>query len=146
MAILFGLGALGLAWPPTNAGALARRRTTLVALGVGTLALGAGAGLTDAAGRSEQRALAIGLNALAPVAEEAFLRRYLCGILAPFGAAVTVWRLGARLRPCPRHRVGAVGPGPPPGRPAWSSPGNGPPPAGSVPAATHAAANTLALL
>lgn len=140
------LGAVGVAWPLVSSGAPAARSAALGALGLGTLGFLAGRALVDMPVRPSALGLAIALNALAAVAEETFFRRYLYGLLAPFGTAlavavsaaafavahVTVW--GWWVLPLDLA-AGLIL--------SWQRAASG---RWSVPAATHVLANTLALL
>ncbi|HEX2699533.1 MAG TPA: CPBP family intramembrane glutamic endopeptidase [Acidimicrobiales bacterium] len=151
LVVLFvGLGAVG-AWCPlpgpaaARAGPAATATTAVVTLvGVGAFA----AGRLLAGGRPAAPALAayLVLNTLAAVAEEAFFRRFVYGLLEPAGQVVaivgsaaafaavhlTVW--GAWAVPLDLA-AGLVL--------AWQRAATG---RWSVPAITHAAANVLAVL
>ena len=140
------LGAVGLGWPLAHADPPAARSAALAALGVGTLGFLLGWALMDLPVRPPALGAAVALNALAAVAEEAFFRRYLYGLLARFGPAVaigvsagafalahvTVW--GWWVLPLDLA-AGLVL--------SWQRAASG---RWSVPAATHVVANTLALL
>jgi membrane protease YdiL (CAAX protease family) len=143
------LGVAGAAWPLVRPGALrpAPLSVSLQALAVGTAAFALGRTLVDVPLRPSGLALAIALNALAAVAEEAFFRRFLYGLVAPAfgtGAAVvgtavafalvhvTVW--GWWVLPLDLA-AGLVLSWQRAATDRWS-----------VPAATHILANTLALL
>lgn len=95
LVVLFvALGVVGSWWPlPATAVAEAARpawptATLVTAIGVGAFV----AGRVLAGGRAAAPALAIWivLNTLAAVAEEAFFRRFLYGLLVPYGATVAV--------------------------------------------------------
>ncbi|HEV2759506.1 MAG TPA: CPBP family intramembrane glutamic endopeptidase [Acidimicrobiales bacterium] len=143
------LGLVGVAWP------LTRRpdsRPAAVSVSLGVLAIGAagfalGRALVDVPPGPSALATAIALNALAAVAEEAFFRRYLYGLLDArwgTGAAVvttamlfalvhvTVW--GWWVLPLDLAAGLLL---------SWQRAATG---RWSVPAATHVLANTLALL
>lgn len=139
------LAALGLAWPVAP-GAAASRSAAVAAFALGSLAFVAGRALVDVPLRPAGLGVAIALNGLAAVAEEAFFRRYLYGLLAPLGAAlavggtavafalahVTVW--GWWVLPLDLA-AGLIL--------SWQRAASG---RWSVPAASHVLANTLALL
>ena len=139
------LGVAGVAWPVAREGR-AGLSTSLAVLGVGVAGFALGRAAVDVPLRPSGLALAIGLNALAAVAEEAFFRRYLYGLLARFGPVVavaatatafalvhvTVW--GWWVLPLDLA-AGLVL--------SWQRAATG---RWSVPAATHVLANTLALL
>ena len=140
------LGAVGLAWSLSQTDAPAGRSATVAALALGTLAFVSGRALVDAPLPPSQLGVALALNALAAVTEEMFFRRYLYGLLAPFGAGVaivvsasafalahvTVW--GWWVLPLDLA-AGLVL--------SWQRAASG---RWSVPAATHVLANSLALL
>lgn len=140
------LGALGMAWSLQASDAPAGRRVTLGALALGTLAFAGGRALVDVPWPPSQLGVALALNGLAAVTEEMFFRRYLYGLLAPFGAGVaiavsasafglahvTVW--GWWVLPLDLA-AGLVL--------SWQRAASG---RWSVPAATHVVANSLALL
>ncbi|MGH9265501.1 MAG: lysostaphin resistance A-like protein [Acidimicrobiales bacterium] len=140
------LGAVGLAWPLAHGDDLPTRSAALAALGLGTLGFLFGWALMDLPARPPALGAAIALNALAAVAEEAFFRRYLYGLLARWGPAVaigvsagafalvhvTVW--GWWVLPLDLA-AGLVL--------SWQRAASG---RWSIPAATHVLANTLALL
>ena len=146
--ILFflALGGVGLAWSLDATDAPARWSVTLAALALGTLAFVGGRALVDVPMPPSQLGVALALNGLAAVAEEMFFRRYLYGLLAPFGTAVaivvsasafalahvTVW--GWWVLPLDLA-AGLVL--------SWQRAASG---RWSVPAATHVLANSLALL
>lgn len=146
VAFFLALGALGLLWPLARTDVSAGRHAALTALAVGTLAFVAGRALVDVPVRPSHLGIALALNALAAVAEEAFFRRYLYGMLAPFGPAVavsvtagafavahvTVWGLWVLPLDLAAGLVLS-----------WQRAASG---RWSVPAATHVVANTLALL
>jgi len=93
LAMLFvGLGLAGLCWPLDPAATTAAMTTPLAVLAVGVGALLAGrliAAGTAAAAVPPPLAPLL-LNGLAAVAEEAFFRRLLYGLLAPRGTTVAV--------------------------------------------------------
>lgn len=147
------LGAVGVAWPLSRGdrsrGDLRRAglRVSLGVLALGAVGFAGGRALVDTPLLPRGLALAVGLNALAAVAEEAFFRRYLYGLLAPaYGTVVavggtaaafalvhvTVW--GWWVLPLDLA-AGLVL--------SWQRAATG---RWSVPAATHVVANTLALL
>ena len=153
LVILFvALGAVGAWWPvpgatpPGAAARVAPWATTAAVAAVGLAAFGAGRLL--AGGRAAAPALAtyLVLNGLAAVAEEAFFRRLLYGLLAPYGPAVaivgsaaafaavhlTVW--GAWALPLDLAAGLLL---------SWQRWASG---RWSVPAVTHVAANVLAVL
>lgn len=160
VAFFAALGATGLAWqnrsaslraPGTrhsgtrNAGA--GWALSLAVFGVGAVAFAVGRAVVEVPVRPSGLAVAVGLNALAAVAEEVFFRRYLYGLVAERqGAAVavavtagafalvhvTVW--GWWVLPLDLA-AGLVL--------SWQRAATG---RWSVPAATHVVANTLALL
>ncbi len=141
-----GLGAVGVAWPLARVGPPAAGSVALAALGLGTLGFLFGRALMVMPVRPPALGVAIALNSLAAVAEEAFFRRYLYGLLARFGvpvavgvsaiafalAHVTVW--GWWVLPLDLA-AGLVL--------SWQRAASG---RWSVPAATHVLANTLAYL
>jgi len=148
VAFFVALGILGLAWrasaPP---GALAGWAPSLAVLGAGAAAFALGRVVVDVPVRPWGLGVAVALNALAAVAEEAFFRRYLYGLLVErHGAAVavvatagafalvhvTVW--GWWVLPLDLA-AGLIL--------SWQRAATG---RWSVPAATHVVANTLALL
>lgn len=147
------LGAVGAWWPlplptPPSGRAIgpASARTAVIVAAVGVGAFLAGRLL--AGGRAAAPALAayLVLNTLAAVAEEAFFRRLLYGLLAPYGPAlaiggsaaafalvhVTVW--GAWALPLDLAAGLLL---------SWQRAASG---RWSVPAFTHAAANVLAVV
>ena len=149
VAFFLALGLAGACWP------LARGRSSyraglsvsLFRLGVGARGFGVGWGLLEVPVGPRSLALAVGLNALAAVAEEAFFRRHLYSLLeaswgptvALVGTAVafavvhvTVW--GWWVLPLDLA-AGLIL--------SWQRAATG---RWSVPAATHVLANTLALL
>lgn len=144
-AFFVALGVAGAAWPVARA-ARAGLATSLAVMGVGAAGFALGRAMVDVPLRPSGLALAIGLNALAAVSEEAFFRRYLYGLLAPLGPVVavagtaaafalvhvTVW--GWWVLPLDLA-AGLVL--------SWQRAATG---RWSVPAATHVVANTLALL
>jgi membrane protease YdiL (CAAX protease family) len=149
VALFVGLGLAGMYWPlapmSTAPGMVAMAPVAAVALGVGAFAVG---GLLGPAGTVTLPVpvTALLLNGLAAVAEEAFFRRLLYGLLAPRGAAVavvgsavcfaavhfTVW--GAAVLPLDLAAGLILG---------WQRAATG---RWSVPAITHVAANVLAIL
>jgi membrane protease YdiL (CAAX protease family) len=149
VALFVGLGLAGTYWPltpmSTAAGVVALAPVAAVALGVGAFAVGGLLGPTGAAPLPVPVA-ALLLNMLAAVAEEAFFRRLLYGLLAPRGTAVavvgsavcfaavhfTVW--GAAVLPLDLAAGLILG---------WQRAATG---RWSVPAITHVAANVLAVL
>ncbi len=143
-AILFlTLGLVGVTWPLALAD---RRRSWALPLTMGIVAFGAGRLLVDAAPVGPGLALALSLNALAAVAEEAFFRRLAYGWLLRWGTAaalvgsavlfavahVTVW--GFAVLPLDLAAGLLL---------SWQRAVTG---RWSVPAATHVVANALALL
>ena len=159
VAFFVALGAMGLAWPRT--GYLRASRTgrsgtgnaaagwtlSLAVLGVGAVAFALGRAVVQVPVRPSGLAVAAGLNALAAVAEEAFFRRYLYGLIVerqgPAAAVVvtagafalvhvTVW--GWWVLPLDLA-AGLVL--------SWQRAATG---RWSVPAVTHVLANTLAVL
>lgn len=153
LVLLFvALGAVGAWWPvpgatpPGAAARVAPWATTAAVAAVGLAAFGAGRLL--AGGRAAAPALAtyLVLNGLAAVAEEAFFRRLLYGLLAPYGPGVaivgsaaafaavhlTVW--GAWALPLDLAAGLLL---------SWQRWASG---RWSVPAVTHVAANVLAVL
>jgi len=145
VAFFVALGVAGVAWPVARDGR-AGLTTSLLVLGVGAAGFALGRAAVDVPLRPSGLPLAVGLNALAAVAEEAFFRRYLYGLLGRFGPAVavvataaafalvhvTVW--GWWILPLDLA-AGLVL--------SWQRASTG---RWSVPAATHVLANTLALL
>ena len=160
VAFFVALGATGLAWRSRSASLRAPRTgrsgtqsagagwtLSLAVLGVGAVAFALGRAVVEGPVRPSGLAVAVGLNALAAVAEEAFFRRYLYGLVVErHGAAVavavtagafalvhvTVW--GWWVLPLDLA-AGLVL--------SWQRAATG---RWSVPAATHVLANTLALL
>jgi membrane protease YdiL (CAAX protease family) len=140
------LGAVGLAWR-APASARAGWAVSLAVLGLGAVAFALGRAVVAVPVRPWGLAVAVSLNALAAVAEEAFFRRYLYGLVVErYGPAaaviltagafalvhVTVW--GWWVLPLDLA-AGLVL--------SWQRAATG---RWSVPAATHVVANTLALL
>ena len=142
------LGLVGVAWPLARDDLRpARLPGSLAVLGLGVVGFALGRALVDVPVRSIGLGSALALNALAAVAEEAFFRRYLYGLLVPVGGTavavlvtaaayalvhVTVW--GWWVLPLDLA-AGLVL--------SWQRAATG---RWSVPAATHVLANTLALL
>ena len=143
------LGLAGACWPLAHGGSGPRAGlgASLVALGVGAAGFVAGRALLDVPAGPRSLMLAVGLNALAAVAEEAFFRRHLYALIevsrGPVAAVVvtavafavvhvTVW--GWWVLPLDLA-AGLVL--------SWQRAATG---RWSVPAATHVLANTLALL
>ena len=149
VAFFVALGLVGVAWP------LSRRigpRPARLSVSLGVLAIGGvgfalGRAVVDVPRGPSALAMAIGLTALAAVAEEAFFRRYLYGLLdARWGTGlavaitavlfalvhVTVW--GWWVLPLDLAAGLLL---------SWQRAATG---RWSVPAATHVLANTLALL
>jgi uncharacterized protein len=146
VAFFVGLGMVGVLWP-LPAGPVASLGPSLGVFALGGSGFLVGRALLDVPVGPRGLALAVTLNALAAVAEEAFFRRYLYGVLAPsWGPAaavvltaglfalvhVTVW--GWWVLPLDLA-AGLVL--------SWQRAATG---RWSVPAATHVLANTLALL
>jgi membrane protease YdiL (CAAX protease family) len=148
VAFFVALGVAGLSGPSTQAAARrAGWATSTAALVVGVVAFALGRGLVDVPGGRGSLGVAVALNALAAVAEEAFFRRHLYALIeAPAGMAaavvgtavafalvhVTVW--GWWVLPLDLA-AGLVL--------SWQRAATG---RWSVPAVTHVLANTLALL
>lgn len=160
VAFFVALGAVGLAWRDRSAYLRASKTgrsgtrndaagwtLSLAVLGVGAVAFALGRAVVDVPVRPNGVALAVGLNALAAVAEEAFFRRYLYGLVVErYGPVlavavtagafalvhVTVW--GWWVLPLDLA-AGLVL--------SWQRAATG---RWSVPAATHVIANTLAVL
>jgi membrane protease YdiL (CAAX protease family) len=158
VAFFVALGATGVAWRQNGSASLRAPRTcrsgtrneavlSLAVLGAGVLAFGLGRAVVDVPVRPSGVAVAVALNALAAVAEEAFFRRYLYGLVVErYGPAVavlvtagafalvhvTVW--GWWVLPLDLA-AGLVL--------SWQRAATG---RWSVPAATHVVANTLAVL
>ena len=161
VAFFVALGATGLAWRQNRSAYLKASKTrrsgtqnsatgwtlSLAVLGLGAVAFALGRAVVDLPVRPGGLAVAVGLNALAAVAEEAFFRRYLYGLVVdahgPVVAVavtagafalvhVTVW--GWWVLPLDLA-AGLVL--------SWQRAATG---RWSVPAATHVLANTLALL
>ena len=142
------LGLAGVAWPLRRADLRpADLSTSLAVFAVGAVAFVLGRAVVDVPVRPGHLGVAVALNAVAAVAEEAFFRRYLYGALASsFGTVVavvasaavfavvhvTVW--GWWVLPLDLA-AGLVL--------SWQRAATG---RWSVPAATHVLANTLALL
>jgi len=146
VAFFLALGVAGAAWPVARNGR-AGLPTSLAVLALGAAGFALGRAAVDVPLRSTGLAVAIALNALAAVAEEAFFRRYLYGLIAASGGPavavvltatafalvhVTVW--GWWVLPLDLA-AGLVL--------SWQRAATG---RWSVPAATHVLANTLALL
>ena len=158
VAFFVALGAGGLAWGSRSASLRTSRirssgtqnagwTLSLAVFGVGAVAFALGRAVVEVPVRPHGLAVAVSLNALAAVAEEAFFRRYLYGLVVePHGAVVavavtagafalvhvTVW--GWWVLPLDLA-AGLVL--------SWQRAATG---RWSVPAATHVIANTLALL
>jgi membrane protease YdiL (CAAX protease family) len=147
IAFFVALGAVGVAWPMVRRELPAGAAATAAVAGIGAAAFVAGRVAVAVPLRSHSLVLAVALNALAAVAEEAFFRRYLYGLLlASSGPAValcgtaalfalvhvTVW--GWWVLPLDLA-AGLVL--------SWQRAATG---RWSVPAVTHVLANTLALL
>jgi len=146
VAFFVALGVAGAAWPVARNGR-AGLSTSLAVLALGAAGFALGRAAVDVPLRLTGLAVAIALNALAAVAEEAFFRRYLYGLVAASGGPavavvvtaaafalvhVTVW--GWWVLPLDLA-AGLVL--------SWQRAATG---RWSVPAATHVLANTLALL
>lgn len=148
VAFFVALGVVGAVWPVSGrtdvVGGWAVSAAVLV---IGGVAFAIGRVAVSAPLRPNALVLAVGLNALAAVAEEAFFRRYLYGLVAAsFGAGaavgatavlfavvhVTVW--GWWVLPLDVAAGLLL---------SWQRAATG---RWSVPAATHVLANTLALL
>ena len=140
------LGAAGVAWPWARRAPTAAWMPSLAVLGVGAVAFALGRAAVEVPVRSGGVTVALGLNALAAVAEEAFFRRYLYGLVeqrwSPAAAVlitagafavvhVTVWGLWVLPLDLAAGLVLS-----------WQRAATG---RWSVPAATHVVANTLAL-
>jgi membrane protease YdiL (CAAX protease family) len=147
VAFFVGLGAAGVAWPWARRGPAAGWLPSLAVLAVGAVAFALGRAVVEVPVRSGAVAMAVALNALAAVAEEAFFRRYLYGLVegrwGPAAAVVvaagafavvhvTVWGLWVLPLDLAAGLVLS-----------WQRAATG---RWSVPAATHVVANTLALL
>ena len=161
VAFFVALGAGGLAWRTNRSAYLRTSKTglsgtqnvpagwtvSLAVFGVGAVAFALGRAVVEVPLRPSGLAVAVALNALAAVAEEAFFRRYLYGLVVErYGAAVavavtagafalvhvTVW--GWWVLPLDLA-AGLVL--------SWQRAATG---RWSVPAATHVVANTLAVL
>ena len=147
VAFFLALGLVAASWPVV-AGRTAGAAVSIAVLGLGVLAFAGGRAVVDVpATASRSLALAVALNALAAVAEEAFFRRHLYSLVdlrwgtgvavvataAAFAAVhVTIW--GWWVLPLDLA-AGLVL--------SWQRAATG---RWSVPAATHVLANTLALL
>lgn len=146
VALFVALGLVGAAWPVTRPNPAARA-TVAGALVLGIAAFAAGRLLGATTTLALPTALTpLLLNALAAVAEEAFFRRFLYGLLAPRGTAlavagsalcfaavhVTVWGFGV----LPLDLAAGL-------LLSWQRAATG---RWSVPAITHVAANVLAVL
>ena len=85
-ALFCALGLVGIAWPLESA--RGSKIVPALAVGVGAFALGRVVG----GGHPPTYAVGVALlgNTLAAVAEEAFFRRFLYGVLEPYGAGVAV--------------------------------------------------------
>ena len=149
VAFFVALGLAGACWPRARTGfpPPAGLAVSLTAFGVGAAGFVAGRALLELPAGPRAVAVAVGLNALAAVAEEAFFRRHLYALIeASWGPAaalvgtavafaavhVTVW--GWWVLPLDLA-AGLVL--------SWQRAATG---RWSVPAATHVLANTLALL
>jgi membrane protease YdiL (CAAX protease family) len=147
VAFFVALGLVGVAWPAAGDGRPAGASMSVAVLVLGAAAFVVGRFSVDVPLRPSGLAVAIALNALAAVAEEAFFRRYVYGVLAAsFGPPVavvasavtfaavhvTVW--GWWVLPLDLA-AGLVL--------SWQRSATG---RWSVPAVTHVLANTLALL
>ena len=154
VAFFVALGVTGLAWQSRSAYLRGHSGTqnagwtlSLAVFGAGAVAFALGRAVVEVPVRPSGLAVAVGLNALAAVAEEAFFRRYLYGVVVErhrtavavavtAGAFalvhVTVW--GWWVLPLDLA-AGLVL--------SWQRAATG---RWSVPAATHVVANTLALL
>lgn len=141
------LGGAGLAWRAPSVVPPATPSAALAVLGIGALGFLVGRAVVDVPAGHHTLAVALALNALAAVAEEAFFRRYLYGVLegshGPAAAVgvtaglfalvhVTVW--GWWVLPLDLA-AGLVL--------SWQRAATG---RWSVPAVTHVLANSLALL
>ena len=147
VAFFVALAAAGVAWPWVLRAPGAGWLPSLAALAVGAVAFTLGRAVVDVPLLAGGVALAVALNALAAVAEEAFFRRYLYGLVegawGPVAAVVvtagafalvhvTVWGLWVLPLDLAAGLVLS-----------WQRAATG---RWSVPAATHVVANTLALL
>jgi membrane protease YdiL (CAAX protease family) len=147
VAFFVALGLVGVAWPAADDGRPAGTSMSVAVLVVGAAAFVVGRFSVDVPLRPSGLAVAVALNALAAVAEEAFFRRYVYGVLAAsFGPPVavvasavafaavhvTVW--GWWVLPLDLA-AGLIL--------SWQRSATG---RWSVPAVTHVLANTLALL
>ncbi len=147
IAFFVALGVAGMAWPLMRREVPAGAGLALAVLGIGAAAFLVGRMVVSVPMGSHSLVLAVALNALAAVAEEAFFRRYLYDLLTALsgpavaiaGTAalfalvhVTVW--GWWVLPLDLA-AGLVL--------SWQRAATG---RWSVPAATHVLANTLALL
>jgi hypothetical protein len=148
LVVLFvALGVAGAAWPLPPAAeprGPVYAALPVAALGVGAFA--AGRALAGGAAAEPLAAVPLALNALAAVAEEAFFRRLVYGVLAPGGPVVAV--IGSASAFAVVH-VTVWGPGVLPLDLAaglllaWQRAATG---RWTVPAATHVVANVLAAL
>ena len=147
VAFFLALGAAGVAWPWMRRSPGAGWAVSLAVLAVGAVAFAVGRAVVEVPVRSGPVAVVLALNALAAVAEEAFFRRYLYGLVderwGPTVAVVvtagafalvhvTVWGLWVLPLDLAAGLVLS-----------WQRAASG---RWSVPAATHVAANSLALL
>lgn len=147
VAFFVALGVVGVVLPAWRPGRRAGWASSLAVLGAGGMVFAFGRVAVTVPARPNGLAVAVGLNALAAVAEEAFFRRYLYGLVAlRYGPAVavavtagafaavhlTVW--GWWVVPLDLA-AGLVL--------SWQRAATG---RWSVPAVTHVVANTLALL
>lgn len=150
LALFLALGVVGIAWrmgvegprPPVGA----TGRVAIPALALGVVAFGLDWALAGPRPAAPALGLALALNALAAVAEEAFFRRLAYGWLLRWGtvtavvgsallfavAHVTVWGFGV----LPLDLAAGL-------LLSWQRAATG---RWSIPAATHVVANTLALL
>ena len=136
----------GVALAATNTELDGRRLHPAIVLAIGLLAVSLVRTRSGFAVPMHAGAAAIALNTAAAIAEEAFFRRYLYGVLARWGAAVAIGgsALGFALVHLPAYGTQAfavdLGAGLLLSWQRWTS--------GSwtVPAATHAAANLLAVI
>jgi membrane protease YdiL (CAAX protease family) len=146
VAFFLSLGLAGATWPVAG-----RRRAgpslSLAVLALGTVGFVLGRAAVDVPLRPSGLAVAVALNALAAVAEEAFFRRYLYGVVAgSFGPGVAVMATAAAFAlvhvtvwgwwVLPLDLAAGL-------ILSWQRAVTG---RWSVPAATHVLANTLALL
>ncbi|MDQ2826153.1 MAG: CPBP family intramembrane metalloprotease, partial [Actinomycetota bacterium] len=84
------LGAVGIAWPLRRASAGSVPVVVVLGVGVAAFALGRTLGGGHPPAPFGGRALALALNSLAAVAEEAFFRRFAFGLLAEWSRAGAV--------------------------------------------------------